>query len=333
MQNYEFQNIEALWLFCLLPIFIFWQIKVNSNRSAYFQTSGWTGTLNAHSFKEKLHQVSWIFPSMAIALITFALAGPRTSDIQNQQIKGEGIDIMIVLDISTSMLAEDFLPNRLEAAKKVANNFIQARYSDRIGMVVYAGEAFTQCPLTTDHSVLKNLVNEVSTNMQQIDGTAIGMGLATAVDRLKDSKAKSKVCILLSDGVNNSGAIDPLTSADLASTYNIRTYTIGVGSDEVPQKVRNPFTGRTSTRMVKSEIDETLLKKVAQTTGGTYFRAKDENSLNLIYDEIDQLEKTKLQELNFTQYDEKFLNFLVLAICLLILDTLLKYFYFKSVLV
>ena len=265
----------------------------------------------------------------AIALVIVGLARPRTSEESTQTKSSEGIDIILALDVSTSMLARDLRPNRMEATKKVASEFIQARKNDRIGLVVYAGESFTQTPLTSDHSVLLNALEGVRDGLIN-DGTAIGMGLATAVNRLKDSEAKSKVIILLTDGDNNAGQVDPITAAQLAEEFNIRTYTIGVGTKGTAPYPVKDFFGRTVIRNIEVNIDEDLLKQIATQTGGQYFRATNNNSLKNIYAEIDKLETTKLQELKYYSYDEKFEMYVLIAFILFALERLLKYTLFRS---
>jgi Ca-activated chloride channel family protein len=249
------------------------------------------------------------------------LARPQRSD-SLQNITTEGIDIMISLDISGSMQAMDFKPNRLEAAKDVAINFIKGRPNDRMGLVIFAAESFTQCPLTLDHNVLTNLFRDVRLGMLE-DGTAIGMGLATAVNRIKDSEAKSKVIILLSDGENNRGAIAPLQAADIAKTFGVRVYTIGVGTvGTAPMPVQTVFGQQT--QQVEVRIDEPMLKGIASTTGGQYFRATDKNKLASIYQEIDQLEKNKIKVQEYTKHKEEFLPFILIAAFFLLAEIFLK---------
>jgi Ca-activated chloride channel family protein len=257
----------------------------------------------------------------AIILIVFAIARPQSIYTWKNEIT-EGIDIIIALDVSSSMLARDFQPDRLEAAKDFAIQFITGRKNDRIGLVVFSGESFTQCPLTTDHRVLINLFREIKSGMIE-DGTAIGMGLATAVARLKDSDAKSKVIILLTDGVNNQGAIAPLTAAELAKTFGIKVYTIGVGTKGMaPYPVNTPF--GVQLRNVPVEIDEQMMKKIAEMTGGKYFRATDNKKLIQIYEQIDQLERTEIEVKEFSQKNEEFLVLILLAAFLLLSDMILR---------
>ena len=236
---------------------------------------------------------------------------------------------MMALDISGTMLAEDLRPNRLEAAKKVASDFVIARPNDQIGLVVFAGESFTQCPLTTDHAVLVNLFKSVEYGMVE-DGTAIGLGLANAVNRMKDSETKSKVIILLTDGSNNRGDIDPQTAAEIAKTYGIRVYTIGVGSyGQARVPVQTPIGKQYIT--MDNEFDETTLRSIAETTGGQYFRAKDNTSLKAIYDQIDQMEKTKLRVREFSKHTENFMPFLYAALICLLLELIIRYFVIRTI--
>ena len=259
---------------------------------------------------------------LAIVFLVTALARPQSSNSW-QTYTSEGIDIVLGLDISTSMLARDFSPDRLEAAKEVATKFILERPQDRIGLVVFAGESFTQCPLTTDQAVLVNLLREVQSGMIE-DGTALGLGLANAVNRLKDSPAKSKVVILLTDGVNNRGAIAPVTAAELAKTYGIRVYTIGVGTyGEAPYPVPSPF--GVQLQNMRVEIDEDVLRQIATVTGGQYFRATDNSKLEQIYKEIDQLEKSKMEVKHFSKKQEQYFWFGLIGVLLLVGEALLRY--------
>jgi Ca-activated chloride channel family protein len=264
-----------------------------------------------------------------VALIIVVLARPQSSN-QWEQVSTEGIDIVLCMDVSGSMRAMDFRPNRLEASKNVGIEFVNAREDDRFGLVVFAGESFTQCPMTTDRAVVVNFLKEIDFGVIE-DGTAIGMGLATAVNRIKESKAKSKVIILLTDGVNNRGDVGPVTAAEIASGMGIRVYTIGVGSKgNAPIPVQDMF-GRTVTRDMQVEIDEDVLKKIAATTGGTYFRATDNNKLREIYQEIDQLEKTRLDVKQFSKKKEEYFPFLLAAMIILLFEVLLRYTIFRTI--
>jgi Ca-activated chloride channel family protein len=265
-----------------------------------------------------------------VILIIIALARPQSTDVSTDILEKNGIDIMLCLDVSTSMLAEDFKPNRIEAAKELAIDFIQRRNNDRIGLVIYSAESFTHCPLTTDHDILINIMNDVKTGLLE-DGTAIGLGLANCVNRLKDSKADSKVIILITDGENNSGFIDPVTAADIARQKNIKTYTIGVGSyGDAPYPTTDIF-GRATYVNVPANIDEDMLRLVADTTGGTYFRANKKSELARIYNEIELLEKTKIEEIKYYNVTENYLIFSLFAFFIFILELLLDYTLFKKI--
>ena len=269
------------------------------------------------TLREKLKHLPIILRALVVALIIIALARPQSFS-SGENIYSEGIDIAMVLDISGSMLAEDLKPNRLEAAKNVIDKFVEGRTTDRIGLVIFAREAFTQCPLTVDYSVLRNLLLDIKSGMVE-DGTAIGNALANGVNRLKDSKAKSRVIILLTDGVNNSGEVDPLSAAQIAQTFGIRIYTIGVGTrGEAPYPVQTPFGIRY--QMVPVEIDEDVLKKIAQSTDGQYFRATNNRTLGEIYDKINQLEKTRVEITSYRNAKELFYPWLGAGILLLFIE-------------
>jgi Ca-activated chloride channel family protein len=273
------------------------------------------------TFRNYLRHVLYAIRMIAVILLIIVLARPQSSD-KFQDVSTEGIDIVMAMDISGSMLARDFKPDRLEASKDVATEFISGRPYDRIGLVVFSGESFTQCPLTTDHAVLINLLQEIQSGMIE-DGTAIGMGLANAVNRIKDSEAKSKVVILLTDGVNNMGEVAPATAAGIAKTFGIRVYTIGVGTQGMaPYPVQTPFGIQYQNMPV--EIDEAILKEIAQTTGGRYFRATDNNKLIQVYAEIDKLEKSKIDVKQFTRKEEKYLTPALIAFCLLVIEMLVR---------
>ena len=274
------------------------------------------------TFRNYLQHVLFAIRMAAVFLIIIVLARPQLTD-KFQDVSTEGIDIILTLDISGSMLARDFKPDRLEASKNVATEFISGRPYDRIGLVVFSGESFTQCPLTTDHAVLINLLREIQSGMIE-DGTAIGMGLANAVNRIKDSDAKSKVIILLTDGINNRGEIAPATAAGIAKTFGVRVYTIGVGTQgTAPYPVQTPF--GTQYQNMPVEIDEAILKDIAQTTGGRYFRATDNDKLVQVYGEIDKLEKSKIDVKQFIRKDEKFLIPAIIVFCLLLIEMLVRY--------
>lgn len=324
-----FANPEYLFLLLLLLPIVGWYIYELRNSDASVQVSD-TRVLAAQpkSIRIWLLHVPFVLRIAVITLISIALARPQLTNKWSSQ-STEGIDIMMALDISGTMLAEDLRPNRLEAAKKVASDFVIARPNDQIGLVVFAGESFTQCPLTTDHAVLVNLFKSVEYGMVE-DGTAIGLGLANAVNRMKDSETKSKVIILLTDGSNNRGDIDPQTAAEIAKTYGIRVYTIGVGSyGQARVPVQTPIGKQYIT--MDNEFDETTLRSIAETTGGLYFRAKDNTSLKAIYDQIDQMEKTKLRVREFSKHTENFMPFLYAALICLLLELIIRYFVLRTI--
>lgn len=330
MADITFKNPELLWLgLVLLPLIVHYVLLQRRNR-AQFRFSNVAGAKAAKdNFKSKLIHAPFVLRCLAITLIVVVLARPQSTSSW-QDVSTEGIDIVMALDISSSMLAEDFKPNRLEAAKKVAKKFIGNRPNDRLGLVVFAGESFTQCPLTTDHSVILNLFQDVKSGMLE-DGTAIGMGLATSVKRLKDSEAISKVVILLTDGDNNSGSIAPGTAAEIAKEFGVRVYTIGVGTrGTAPVPFTDPF-GRTRYQDMEVKINEELLTRIADMTDGKYFRATDNASLEAVYAEIDELEKSKIDVTEYRKRKEEFLPFAIIALALLGLELLLKQTILRSI--
>jgi Ca-activated chloride channel homolog len=318
---FTFKNPEFFWLFALLPLLLYryWYMERRQG-SIRFSTLAAVSAMKptARTYMRLLLPVLRV---AAVSCIIIALARPQSS-ARAQNVETEGIDIILAMDISGSMLAEDFKPNRIEATKKLALEFIDARPDDRIGLVVFSGESFTQCPLTTDHDVLKNLFAAIKSGMV-MDGTAIGLGLSTAVSRLKDSQAKSKVVILLTDGVNNAGSVAPLTSAEIARTFGIRVYTIGVGTyGTAPYPVQTPFGIQYQTMEV--QIDEEVMQQIAQMTNGRYFRATSNTKLQSVYNEIDKLEKTKISVTEFRRYSEEFYPFAFAAALLLALEFVLR---------
>lgn len=327
----QFENPEFFWLLLLIPVLGFWMWYTRNRKRPEFTYSNATALAeSSHNSFSFLRYIPDILRLAAISLIIIGMARPRTTEETSKTKSSEGIDIVLAIDVSPSMLAKDLKPNRLDATKRVAADFILARPGDRIGLVIYAGESFTQTPITSDHKVLINALGSIKYGLLS-NGTAIGSGLATAVSRLKDSKAKSKVVILLTDGENNSGNIEPLTAAQLAKEFNVRTYTIGVGSKGTaltPAAI--DFKGKFIYKKLPVSIDEDLLKSIAEQTGGLYFRATDNDKLKEIYTEIDQLEKTKLQELKFYSYDEKFGQFVLIAFILFGIELLLRYTLLKS---
>jgi len=326
-----FANKELLWLLLVIPVMIVWYILKNKTFSAELKISGFQNLAGLKtSPKQYLRHSMIVLRILAVALLILVLARPQSRSSW-KDVKTEGIDIVMSLDISGSMLARDFKPDRLEAAKEVAADFIDSRPNDRIGLVIFSGESFTQCPLTTDHAVIKNLFAGIHTGMVA-DGTAIGNGLATGVARVKDSNAKSKVVILLTDGVNNQGSIAPLTAAEIAKAFGVRVYTIGVGTiGKALSPVAMYPNGQYEYGYVDVNIDEKTLGEIADMTGGKYFRATDNEKLKDIYKEIDRLEKTIFEEKNFTNKAEHFLPFAISAALLLMLEFLLKNLVFKSI--
>ena len=324
-----FANPQYFWLLLIIPLVIVFRII--RRKSAYpalmFSNSEQLKNVSK-SIRQRIAFLPFLFRLIAYTLIIISLARPQVNSVE-KDVHTEGIDIVLAMDVSTSMEAEDFKPNRLAAAKETAKNFIDYRLNDRIGLVLFAAESFTQCPVTYDHNILKSMFKDIKTKMLQ-DGTAIGMGLSTAISRLKDSKAKSRVIILLTDGVNNTGKISPLTAADIAKTYNIRIYTIGVGTrGKAPVLVDTPF-GKQYAYM-DVEIDEDLLENIAKTTGGEYFRATNNKTLENIYQKIDRLEKTKLKENSYKSNDDKFFFPLGLAGIFILLELLLSFMIFKRI--
>lgn len=322
IQDLTFANPELLFLLVLIIPAVAWYVLKHRSSEASLQVSQTNGIKQAgHSYKYYLRHVLFGFRMLAIALLILALARPQSTRSW-KDVTTRGIDIVLALDISSSMLARDFNPNRLEASKDIAIDFISGRPNDRMGLVVFSGESFTQCPLTTDHSVLINLFKDIESGMVE-DGTAIGMGLATSVNRLKNSEAKSKVVILLTDGVNNRGSIAPATAAEIAKTFDIRVYTIGVGSQgTAPYPVNTPY--GVQYRDMKVEIDEGVLQQIANETNGEYFRATDNQKLESIYEEIDRLEKSRIEVKQYSEKQEEFLWFTLLAGILLLIELLLR---------
>ena len=330
LKNITFDNPEFLWLAVILFVIILIDYKFKNFKNSSFSISS-IKSLNTKSLKVKLFPLLNVLRFTAIFMLIVALARPQIIDVSIQTKKSRGIDIVIAVDVSSSMLAQDLKPNRLEALKEVAKEFVNDRINDRIGLVVYAGESYTKTPVTSDKSIIINSINEIIFDGVIEDGTAIGMGLATSVNRLKNSKAKSKVVILLTDGVNNSGFIDPNTSADLATSFGIKTYTIGLGSNG---NARAPIAlnpdGSFRYGLTKVEIDEKLLKEIASKTGGLYFRATDNKKLKEIYDEINKLEKTEVEEFKYSNSKEVYRFFVLAAVILILMEWILKTTFFKS---
>jgi Ca-activated chloride channel family protein len=329
LENISFANPDFFWLFLLLPLAVLWYIFKQKGQSASLRISSIKG-FSHQSILPKLKPALFIFRLLALSAIIVAMARPQTEDISTRTKTTKGIDIVMAIDVSSSMLARDLKPNRLSALKEVAADFIKKRPNDRIGLVAYAGEGYTKTPITTDKAIVLNSLREI-TYGQLEDGTAIGMGLATSVNRLKESTAKSKIIILLTDGVNNSGFIEPQTAADLAIEFGIKTYTIGLGTNgNALSPIAYNADGSFRYGMRQVEIDEDLLKDIAQATGGRYFRATDNESLEEIYDEINKLEKTEVEEFRYYRYEEKYRPWILLAAALLILEWILRNTLFRS---
>ncbi|MEP6614427.1 MAG: VWA domain-containing protein [Mucilaginibacter sp.] len=326
----EFAHPGFFWLFILIPITIAWYIWRERKLYGYLSVSAVKGfSLPQKSLRPMFRHSGIVLRSLALAALIIGLARPQSS-LSWQNSTTEGIDIVIASDISGSMLAEDFEPNRMEAGKNIAIDFIKNRPNDRIGLVIFSGESFTQCPLTIDHDVLINLFKDIKNGMID-DGTAIGMGLATAVNRLKESDAKSKVVILLTDGSNNTGSIPPITAAEIAKQFNIRVYTVGLGTKGMaPYPVQTPM--GIQYQRVPVDVDEVTLGKIADITGGKYFRATNNTTLKNIYEQIDKLEKAKIDVTQYHKKTEMFLPLVVIALLLLLLEFVLKNTVFKGAL-
>ena len=330
LEGIEFTHKELLWLLLVIPVLLLWYILKHKKQTAILEISTTSGLLKGNQFWTILKHSLFALRALAITLIIVAMARPQTVDVSTKTKTTRGIDIVMAIDVSASMLAKDLKPNRLEALKKVASKFINRRPNDRIGLVEYAGESYTRTPVTSDKGIILKSLRDIKYNTIITGGTAIGMGLATAVNRLKESKAKSRIIILLTDGVNNSGFIDPKTASELAVEYGIKTYTIGLGSNGMalsPVAINN---GKFQYSRIQVEIDEKLLKEIASETGGKYFRATNNKKLEDIYDEIDKLEKTEIEEFKYYNYGEKFRPLVLLALGLLVLEFLLRHTLLRS---
>jgi Ca-activated chloride channel family protein len=328
-QHLTFAHPYFFALLLLIPFMIWWQTYSRRTAKPVLRLTTLQGIANiAPGARATYRPVLFALRIITVAALSVALARPQSTNTTTNS-DSEGIDIVLSMDVSGSMLAEDFKPNRYEAAKKVALDFVDKRAGDRIGMVIFAGESFTMCPITIDHNVLKEQIMIIKNGMIT-DGTSIGMGLATAVDRLRSSKAKSKVIILMTDGVNNTGLIDPATALEIAKAFKVKVYTIGVGTmGQAIMPMQTPM--GTVKQMVPVEIDEPLLKKIASQTGGKYFRATGNSSLKTIYDDIGKIEKTSIEVTSFKHYAELFFPFAMIAIIALALEMLLRYTVFRSI--
>ena len=331
IEGIYFANPNYLWLLLIIPIMVVWNILTWKKKQPTLKMPSLLNFKTSSSFLAKTYPLLYVFRLLAIGLIILSIARPQTVDVSTRTKTNKGIDIVMAIDVSSSMLAQDLKPNRLVALKRVAGEFIEDRRSDRIGLVVYAGESYTKTPITSDKSIVKSSLGEINFQGLIEDGTAIGMGLATSVNRLKDSKAKSKIIILLTDGVNNSGFIDPKIATELAVEFGIKTYTIGLGSNGTAlAPVGILPNGKFKYGLTKVEIDEVLLKEISQKTGGIYFRATNNQKLEEIYDEINKLEKTEIEEFKYYNYEEKYRSLILLALALIVFEWILRSTVFKS---
>ncbi len=331
MKEITFLHPQFFWLFVLLPVAAAWYFLKRRQQTPSLKISSLKGFQATSSILPKLKPILFVFRLLAMAALILAMARPRTVDISNETKTTKGIDIVMAVDVSGSMLAKDLKPNRMEALKRVAAKFVEERPNDRIGLVVYAAEAYTKTPVTSDQPLVLEAIKSIKYDNVLQDGTGIGMGLATAVNRLKDSKAKSKIIILLTDGVNNSGFIEPETASDIARQYGIKVYTIGIGTNgmaEFPYAIAP--NGQFLFRMMQVEIDQELMKSIAGKTGGKYFRATSNNKLSEIYNEINKLETTEIEELRYYDYDEKFRPLVWFALGLILMEVGLRHTVFRS---
>lgn len=327
----QFLNPEFFWILLVIPIIFAWFVLKKNKLNNSISVPNTSALLSNPSILPKLKPFLNFLRILSLIFIIIALARPQTIDVSTKVKNNQGIDIVMAIDVSASMLAKDLKPNRLEALKNVASNFILNRTNDRIGLVEYAGESYTKTPITSDKNIIIKSLKEINYNTIIEGGTAIGMGLATSVNRIKDSKAKSKVIILLTDGVNNSGFIDPNTAAELAIEYGIKIYTIGIGTNGMalsPVGVDN--NGKFSYAKIQVEIDEDLLIEIADITGGKYFRATNNKKLQEVYSEINKLEKSDIEEIKYYNHEEKYRFYILLAIIFLTTELILKYTIFRS---
>ena len=331
MENITFLHPEFFWLFVLFPGLIALYIFTRKKQAATLTMSSLDGFNSKESVLTKIKIVLFVLRLSALSLIIIGLARPQTVDVTSRTTSTQGVDIVIAIDVSGSMLAKDLKPNRLEALKRVASDFVDERPTDRIGLVIYAAESYTKTPVTSDKGIILNAIRDIRYDSVLQDGTAIGMGLATAVNRLKESKAKSKVIILMTDGENNSGFLEPRTAAEIAKEYGVKVYTIGIGTNGMAEM---PYAyapnGGFLYRMMEVKIDEALMRDIANTTGGKYYRATSNTKLNEIYDEINKLEKTDVEELKYFNYDEKYRSLILIAGVLLLLEFVLRKTLFRS---
>lgn len=323
LSNIEFLNPEFFILLLAIPAIAAWYWFKKVDTDVSFTLSSIESIADITTWRTWLHKLMPLLRMLSYIFIVIAIARPQIT-LKEEEVKAEGIDIMMIMDLSSSMLAQDFRPDRLSVSKEVAKAFVDKRKFDRMGLAVFAGESFTQCPLTTDHRVVKDFLDNLQCGLLQ-DGTAIGMGLASAVNRLKDSESKSKVVILLTDGVNNAGYIKPMTAAEIAVEFDIKVYTIGVGSmGQALSPVSRRSDGKYIFGMARVEIDEQLLREISKLTNGRYYRATNEQSLTAIYDEIDKLEKTEIEVSTFKRYSEEFRKFLLWGVGFLLVEIVLR---------
>lgn len=330
MKDVTFLNPEFFWLFLLLPVAMVWLFWKRKDSTATLKMSSLSGF--STTWKTKLKPYLVVFRILALSSLIIAMARPRTVDISSQTKSTKGVDIVMAIDVSGSMLAKDLKPNRMEALKKVASNFVEGRPNDRIGIVLYAAEAYTKTPVTSDKAIVEDAIRNIEYSQVLQDGTGIGMGLTTAINRLKDSKAKSKVIILMTDGVNNSGFIEPETASKIAKDFGIKVYTIGIGTNgQAMFPVAKDANGKLVFRKMPVEIDESLMKEIAKATDAKYFRATSNKKLQAIYDEINKLETTEIDEKKFYNYDEKYKPFVLIAFVLLGVEVLLRNSVFRGI--
>ena len=331
MENITFLHPEFFWLFGLLPLLVLWYFWTRNKRRASLTLSAKSGFGPSSPLNYWVH-ILFVLRVLSLSAMIVGLARPQSMDVSNRLKTSRGIDIVMAVDVSGSMLARDLKPDRLEALKVVAQDFVDQRPNDRIGLVLYSAESYTKVPVTSDHRLVRQAIREVKYDNTLKDGTAIGMGLSTAVNRLKDSDAKSKVIILLTDGVNNAGFVAPITAAEIAREYGIKVYTIGIGTNGMAE---SPYAyapnGGFLFRKMPVEIDEKLMKDIAKLTEGKYFRATDNETLKKIYDEINQLETSEIEELRYYHYDEKYRPLLLLAGLLLLFEFLLRQTLFRGI--
>ena len=331
LNNFEFVNPQLFWLLLLLPVVALWYFVKRNKQTAALKISSIKGFKTSKNWVAKLRPLLFVLRLLTLAAVIVAMARPRTIDETTRTVSNKGIDIVIAIDVSASMLARDLKPNRLKALKSVAAGFIRDRITDRIGLVEYAGESYTKTPLTSDKNIVLASLKSIEYNTIIEGGTAIGSGLATAVNRLKESRAKSKVIILLTDGVNNTGFIDPKIASELAKEFEIKVYTIGLGTNGMAQSpIGIRADGSFQYGMQQVEIDEALLKEIAKTTGGMYFRATSNTKLEEIYTQINELEKTDIEEFKYTNYTELYRPWVLLALCLYLFELVLRYTLFRS---